>query len=54
MKLPLNTLLIALALGLALGQASPAAVAAADAGAASPALPGDSLYHLAGCSVASR
>ena len=46
MKLPLNTLLIALALGLALGQASPAAVAAADAGAASPALPGDSLYHL--------
>ena len=44
MKLPLNTLLIALALGLALGQASPAT--AADAGAASPALPGDSLYHL--------
>ena len=46
MKYPMSTLLIALALGLALGQASPAAVAAADAGAASPALPGDSLYHL--------
>ena len=44
MKLPLNTLLIALALGLALGQASPAT--AADAGATSAALPGDSLYHL--------
>ena len=44
MKYPMSTLLIAL--GLALGQASPAAVAAADAGAASPALPGDSLYHL--------
>ena len=46
MKYPMSTLLIALALGLALGQASPAAVATADAGAASPALPGDSLYHL--------
>ncbi len=44
MKLPLNTLLIALALGLALGQASTAT--AADAGATSAALPGDSLYHL--------
>ena len=44
MKLPLNTLLIALALGLALGQASPAT--AADAGATSAAMPGDSLYHL--------
>ena len=44
MKFPLNTLLIALALGLALGQASPAT--AADAGATSAALPGDSLYHL--------
>ena len=42
MKYPMSTLLIAL--GLALGQASPAT--AADAGATSAALPGDSLYHL--------